>query len=311
MLLYGATLALAFFIPLYWCTMSLSPQPCSCPRVWERRGKGSDEHNEQPVTVETTTATIATTTPASPPTTPVQKITTHGNAIILEAVKDHSDEEEDYLREKYRWAAAELKRAVLAAKGQKPKDRDQLQPPDLEPRTAEEVLAIATLNVWGLGHDWPARKQNILNLFAALPTDIIALQEVHRTANIDAPTQAHELAQALQLPHVAVHFVHQDPAHPDTDEALAILSRFPILQSDIIFLNDSKLQTTDPNPRAAVHAVVDVRAVGLKTIHIAATHFTYHADNQCAMALALVRAAAQRLRDEGGAPLFLLGDTQL
>eukprot|EP00047_Mylnosiga_fluctuans_P010537 m.16781 g.16781 ORF g.16781 m.16781 type:complete len:380 (+) comp3176_c0_seq1:41-1180(+) len=201
-----------------------------------------------------------------------------------------------YLDSKMRATALDLKRQILLHKGKDPAHSAML-PPTAGPDTA---LSVATMNAWGLTHEWPARLAIMAKILAELPVDFLGIQEVHRPT-LGAPTQADELARETGMAHVAFHEVAHHESDPALSEGLALVSRLPIESSELIELPQPS-GTSDMNPRALLHAVV---ATAIGRVHVFVAHLTYDARAQCSMAVAMMDAIAPRA---GSEPIVLMGD---
>jgi endonuclease/exonuclease/phosphatase family metal-dependent hydrolase len=79
------------------------------------------------------------------------------------------------------------------------------------------VLRVATLNLWGLRGDWPARRSVIAAGLAELNPDLVALQESVVTEERD------QVAEILP----SHHLVHQRRREPD-GQGVSIASRWPV-----------------------------------------------------------------------------------
>jgi hypothetical protein len=199
-----------------------------------------------------------------------------------------------YLDRKLKATAAELKRLVLLGKGLRPTVGAPLSDVNGTNR-----LSVGSLNLWGFKNNWEARHENIMAMLAVVPFDIIGLQEVHEAAD-GATTQAHDLAP--HLAHVVYKRVLQHATDASLHEGLAIASRFPITDP-VLHVLPTPPHSSDPNPRAALHAVVHSDR---GDVHVFVTHLTYDAVSQCSMALGLMDFIASAAPP--AAAVVLVGD---
>jgi hypothetical protein len=121
-----------------------------------------------------------------------------------------------YLVRHLRVLASEVKRLAAAAAGGR---RDALSPPHqgLEARAdaprASAVcrralpaarIVVATLNLWNVNGDWPARRSAVAAALRAAGADLVALQEVRYAGTSPAAGGMHQLAElAALLPELA------------------------------------------------------------------------------------------------------------
>ncbi|MBL8717298.1 MAG: endonuclease/exonuclease/phosphatase family protein [Myxococcales bacterium] len=106
-------------------------------------------------------------------------------------------------------------------------------------------LRVATLNVWNRCDPWEQRLATIREQLEGLAPDVIGLQEALRGEGFD---QAASIAEGLGY-HVAFGSTREEPIQMGN----AILSRFPVLRSEVIALPDGGTSER----RCLVHAVLD------------------------------------------------------
>lgn len=119
------------------------------------------------------------------------------------------------------------------------------------------LVRIATLNVWGRFHDWPARLEILERHWGAVDADVLLLQEACRD---DAGDQAAEVAARLGYPHLESTEGHD---FEGGSEGVAILSRHPLAD-----VREEALPPSDP-PRRALMASI---AVGDATVTLVCGH---------------------------------------
>jgi exonuclease III len=79
-------------------------------------------------------------------------------------------------------------------------------------------MRVATLNVWGIRGDWPARLPLLRDGFAAIAADLVTLQETIRTGTQD---------QAREILGDDYRLVHQVKREPD-GQGVTTASRWPV-----------------------------------------------------------------------------------
>lgn len=148
-----------------------------------------------------------------------------------------------------------------------------------------QALSILTQNVWGGGPGWRLRRPLIEVQLGALAPDVVALQEVV-APRVDAPSQAHELADALARRGLRYH-VDFAPGRVWEDgrcEGVAILCREGIRERSVASLSlDLDDRWERQSQRVVLCAMLDL-PVG--PVDVFATH------------LSLSRAARARTMNE-------------
>lgn len=193
-----------------------------------------------------------------------------------------------YLQRKMELIALQLKDLVMMSKGQRPLSESKRKAEPVGALSNASMFSVASYNLWGLREQWDARVQQAATALLAPPTDMVFLQEV-RSLNGTVASQAHVLAELLGLSHVAFRPVREDAAGA---EGLAIISRWPLRLPELLPLAGTAT-STDPNPRAALHAIVELSAS--HSCHVVVLHLTYDASSQCRMVLSLMDAIAARV----------------
>ena len=234
-----------------------------------------------------------------------------------------------YLQDQLHTVSTMLKRLVLEHQGKAGALPAAPQRGNLEP-----VLAVMTLNLWGVGHEWESRRAAMARMLQAHPADILGVQEVHAldtTAGSQVPdgdggggggggggarggtqdearqawTQAHELARAIGYHHVTAALFPSAPSNKEPAEGLAVISRHPITYSRLhIFPRID--HSSDGNARGVLHAKVNLGRERGGVCDVFVTHLTYDDKAQCAMAVLLMDVVAQAAGGSGC--IFLLGD---
>lgn len=123
----------------------------------------------------------------------------------------------------------------------------------------EADCRVLSWNVWWRFGDWQSRQPLIAATVAEQAADLIMLQEAWSTDDEDQP---HQLAEAAGLGHVAWSPNRQpetwcdrlSDAPPDLDCGLAVISRWPILETTEIMLPDGTWPTSG---RTALGALID------------------------------------------------------
>ena len=161
-------------------------------------------------------------------------------------------------------------------------------------------LLTLNLNFYGAKHGpWLARRAMIEEILQGARPDVIALQAVARDPAVDGGLdQAAQLARAL--PEYA-HTVFQaaSRAEDGSEEGMAFLSRFPILETRVFSLS-RQAGHEDSFERAVLRATFDAPG---ETLHVLNAHFSWveaQALDNLAEALPLV--------EELAGPAALVGD---
>lgn len=159
-------------------------------------------------------------------------------------------------------------------------------------------MRVATWNIWWRHGDWRSRQGPILETLRELDADIVALQEVC----LRDPDQVSWLVGAFPDHHVVA-----SPGGADDRFTVvnAIVSRWPIVDSDATFLDVGEL----PPHRTALRARVDapVGPVEVWTTHL--SHgFDQSALRQRQLAQVSAEIASRRTDPATGFPPLLLGD---
>lgn len=122
-------------------------------------------------------------------------------------------------------------------------------------------MRFATYNLWNSDRLFAERVPVIANTLRGLQADVIGLQEV-RASFDESGDLARHLVACAGYPYAM--FV---PLAREPEEGLAILSRFPITDSEAVW------QTGPANADRAIRAVVQVegRRIGFTTVHLDAS----------------------------------------
>lgn len=134
-------------------------------------------------------------------------------------------------------------------------------------------LSVLTQNVWGGGPGWRLRRPLVARQLTALAPDIAALQEV-MAPRIDAPSQAHELADALARSGLRYH-VDFAPGRVWDDgrcEGVAILCREGIRERSVESLSlDINDRWEGQSQRVVLCAMLDLP---IGPVDVFATHLS-------------------------------------
>ena len=172
----------------------------------------------------------------------------------------------------------------------------------------DHQLRVMTWNIWWrFGPRWRERQPGILATLERFDPDVVALQEVWSAGGT---TQADELAEALGL-HAAFaapsYPVAPDsplePDHADVELGVALLSRWPLLQRDVITM-PARHRAWDP---VILKASVAHPAGPLPILVACLEHATTYSDDRLAQASLLADLATDPATD-GPCPSLAMGD---
>lgn len=157
----------------------------------------------------------------------------------------------------------------------------------------DDLLRVATLNIWGRFADWPRRRALLAELLPPLAIDIYFLQEV--VCGDGRGDQLSEFAELLGYQWTA-RVIAENRPHETEDEGVAIVSRLPLRETAVWPLPPSH----PPRHRLEASIEWDGRSIKLMTLH-AAVSAEDGRDEQIA-ALAHLRADPLLLGSDLNAP---------
>ena len=163
------------------------------------------------------------------------------------------------------------------------------------PARGDDLLRLATFNIWHNQGDWPARLRLLVETLRAADADVIALQEVLEDAAVGLPNQARTIAAALGG--YEVRFSSVDAEGAPRRYGNAILSRLPVLAHDW-----KKLEPLD-DYRTAIRARVDLHGRALDVVN---THLARRPGQAATRARQIADLMAWLPGD--GTPLVVMGD---
>lgn len=179
-----------------------------------------------------------------------------------------------------------------------------LDPPTAaEPAELPHKLRVVTYNIHqGWGMDGKYDLDRIARVLDNTPADIIALQEVEQNCQRTGfDNQPGLLAQALGL-NVAFTPVRRHCTHPQAGYGNAILSRYPIVATELFSLTDPGVIR---EARGCIHATLDIKGHPLHVfcVHLGLAHRERHYQVERLLSEEVVRDSRF-----GTGPKILLGD---
>lgn len=133
-------------------------------------------------------------------------------------------------------------------------------------------ITVTTLNLQGF-ESWQDHQPHVLEYLRRLDPDIILLQEVVYLPEISPHTQAKLLQRALRYPffHSSVSRLQKDLTYDVYREGLAVMSKYPIVNSDVCVL---KHDPRDQHNRLVqfIDMQMDAVTVKLANVHLSLTH---------------------------------------
>ncbi len=155
-------------------------------------------------------------------------------------------------------------------------------------------MKLTTLNVQGFDN-WDERKNSILAYLQQQNSDIIFFQEVVYLAEISPFTPVEILNQTLKYPYQynAISRLQVGVEYPVYREGLAVLSKFPIVKSDILVLQKEE---RDEHTRIVqmIDVQIDKEIVKLANVHFSITDFFDLATPQLAETLQILKARDEK-----------------
>ena len=122
-------------------------------------------------------------------------------------------------------------------------------------------LKIMTFNIWNYNRPWKKRRKLIAKLVTSEMPDIIGFQEIRNDVllNEEGRNQIEQLAEDIGSDYA---FVYQ-PAmvysvYPRKEEGLAVMSRYPILESNCTFLSRDPTDVKDYEQRIVLQAKIEL-----------------------------------------------------
>ncbi|MBM2623164.1 endonuclease/exonuclease/phosphatase family protein [Actinoplanes sp. LDG1-06] len=166
---------------------------------------------------------------------------------------------------------------------------------------ADSTVRALTWNLWWrFGPHWEERQPGIRATLERFRPDVVALQEVWGGTDT---TQAHELAETLEM-----HAVFASPSYPpsprdDLDLGIAVLSRWPILDHESLVM-PARHREWDP---VALTVRVDHPAGPLPVVAACLDYGVPYTDDRIAQGT-FVADLATDPRFDGPCPVLLMGD---
>ena len=131
-------------------------------------------------------------------------------------------------------------------------------------------MKLTSLNLAGY-KDWPQREQMIVEYFDSIAPDMLFLQEVKFDASVSALNQAKLINSKLKVGYpyvqVAISRIYLASDGTEAREGLAVLSKYPIRQSEILVLNK---HDDDKHTRIIQNVDVDIegKVTGYTNVHL-------------------------------------------
>lgn len=155
-------------------------------------------------------------------------------------------------------------------------------------------MKLSTLNLQGFVN-WKTHKPNVLAYFQQEQPDIILFQEVVFLPDISIKNQVQELNEDLHyfFEHSAVTRLQHSPDYDTFREGLAILSKYPVVKSDVIVL---KQAAGDQHNRIIqlVDLFVDGTIIKIANIHFSLTEVADFATLHLQETLEILRSRGEK-----------------
>lgn len=189
---------------------------------------------------------------------------------------------------------------TLAGQGERPPHtelRPELQQLRPAPLAAPARIRIVTFNVHH-GRDVPRLAAGMLSVPSVRDADVFLLQEIESYKS-EGSSRAHKLAEALRLNYA---YAPARPTEEGGTHGLAILSRFPITNVQVIPLKQYKL-VVNTRCRIALAATLDVAGRPLQVYNV-------HLDTRLNPRdrIEQIRAVVESARDDRAAGVVVGGD---
>lgn len=155
-------------------------------------------------------------------------------------------------------------------------------------------LSVLTYNIWHDQRDWPARSAVMFPALREINADIIGLQEVIQHSNV--PNQAATIAELMGY---EMFFSSTDPADQEKRYGNAILTRYPIIES-----NMHKLAPLN-DYRTVAHVVVEIEG---RPVDIYNTHLHHTGEGGAIRAEQIADLLAFIERTRRGTQTIVMGD---
>lgn len=154
-------------------------------------------------------------------------------------------------------------------------------------------MKLTSLNLQGF-ESWEERKPNILAYLRRESPDIVLFQEVVYLPELSAhnPAQLLNAELGYRYENCAISRLQVGLEYPVYREGLAAISRYPILQSDVIVLKQAE---GDEHQRVIqlLDILVNDEVIKIANIHFSITDFTDYATPQLEETLELLRARGE------------------
>ncbi len=168
-------------------------------------------------------------------------------------------------------------------------------------------ITIASLNLAGF-KDWQSREQKIAAFLNEAMPDVMLLQEVHLDASVSPLNQAASINSLLSQPFMysqtTISKFYQTSSGRTYREGLAVLSHFPIENSEVLVLNK---QPDDKHSRIVQNVDVSIegRKIELSNIHLSSNDY---APEQLVELLAILKSRDETRIIAGDFNIFQLQD---
>lgn len=121
-------------------------------------------------------------------------------------------------------------------------------------------LKVLTYNIWNYNHPWRKRRELIAEVVKSEMPDIIGFQEIRNDEllNEEGKNQIEQLAE-IGLDYNLIY----QPAmvyskSPRNEEGLGVMSKYPILESDFVFLSRDPIDVKDHAQRIVLQAKIEL-----------------------------------------------------
>jgi endonuclease/exonuclease/phosphatase family metal-dependent hydrolase len=137
-------------------------------------------------------------------------------------------------------------------------------------------MKVTTLNLAGY-KNWPDRESNIVSYLGAADSDVVFLQEVKFNPEYSPYSQSRYLNSLLSTPYpygqTSISRIFQSSQNEESREGLAVLSKYPIIDSEVIVL---RKRADDKHTRIIqkVSIIINDRVINFTNVHFSNNEYS-------------------------------------